>query len=313
MAVSQQEEPYVAYCDYNHSRKVTVMKFDGANWVTIGSPGFSAADVEYVSLAISPAGEPYVAYQDLANSRKISVMRFDGTYWLPVGIPGISVGEAYWTSFAFSPSGVPYVAFMDGGNGYKVIVMKFDGSNWVSLGDAGASTGAGQCVSLAFGSDGPYVSYNDGDEGFKTTLRKFDGTSWVNVGNDGFSEGETSYTSLAFGLSGQPFVAFEDRANFGRATVMKYDSVMVGTRELIPAGLSVYPNPAGDRITVETAVLQDKSLLTFTNMFGQEILARQVTNCKTIIDIGNLPAGVYFIRIANDDALQPVRFVKMQY
>ena len=47
--------------------------------------------------------------------------------------------------------------------------------------------------------------------------------SWQNVGNGGFSSGVVQYTNLAFSPTGQLFVAFQDNANSGKTTVMKFD------------------------------------------------------------------------------------------
>ena len=46
---------------------------------------------------------------------------------------------------------------------------------------------------------------------------------WKNVGNAHFSAGEAIYTSLAISPSGQPYVAYFDTGNSGKATVMKFD------------------------------------------------------------------------------------------
>jgi len=46
---------------------------------------------------------------------------------------------------------------------------------------------------------------------------------WQNVGNPHFSAGEAIYTSLAISPSGQPYVAYYDGGNSGKATVMKFD------------------------------------------------------------------------------------------
>jgi hypothetical protein len=43
------------------------MKFDGTNWLYVGTPGFSAGQADFISLAINAAGEPYVAYDDYGN------------------------------------------------------------------------------------------------------------------------------------------------------------------------------------------------------------------------------------------------------
>jgi hypothetical protein len=108
------------------------MKFDGNNWVNVGTAGFSVGEAFSTSLAFSPSGEPYVAYQDSANSYKATVMTFNGTNWVDVGNAGFSSGEADFTSLAFSPSGLPYVAYPDGGNSQKATVMYYDAPAGIS-------------------------------------------------------------------------------------------------------------------------------------------------------------------------------------
>jgi len=58
------------------------MKFDGTNWVNIGTAGFSAGVTNYTSLAFSPSGYPYVAYNDWPNAFKVTVKYYNG----PTGI-----------------------------------------------------------------------------------------------------------------------------------------------------------------------------------------------------------------------------------
>jgi hypothetical protein len=203
------------------------MKFDGTNWVNVGSSGFSGGKAEYINIAFSPSGEAYVAFKDDAHSGKASVMKFDGSNWVNVGIAGFSAGPAMYTSLAMSPSdGMPYVGFRDAGNDYKATVMKFNGTNWINVGNAGFSDGDVISTSLAFNpSDNqPYIAYrDDGEPDGKATVMRYDGTAWVNVGNAGFSQGIAYNTSLAMSPSGQPYVAFLDGGNSVKATVMKFD------------------------------------------------------------------------------------------
>lgn len=127
--------PYVAYSDRLNSGKVTVMKFDGTNWNTVGTAGFSAGEAKYISLKFSHTGEPYVAYRDNGNSQAATVMKFDGTNWINVGTAGFSAGIAAYTSLAFSDAGEAHVAYIDSGNLQKATVMKF-ASNTSSTKDA---------------------------------------------------------------------------------------------------------------------------------------------------------------------------------
>lgn len=108
-----------------------------AQWQIVGTPGFSAGDASYTSLAIDSNNVPYVAYQDWENFERATVMKFDGTNWVTVGTVGFSAGRIINPSLAFSSSNEPYVAYRDEANSDKATVMKFDGTNWVTVGTAG--------------------------------------------------------------------------------------------------------------------------------------------------------------------------------
>jgi hypothetical protein len=152
----------VAYQDFTHGMKATVMKFNGTNWVNVGNPGFSVGEADYTSLAFSPSdGEPYVAFRDWGFDAKATVKKFDENNWVYEGNAGFSAGEAASTSLAFSLSdGLPYVAYSDGENSWKATVMKCEGTNWVNVGSAGFSAGPAYNESFAINSTGePYIAY----------------------------------------------------------------------------------------------------------------------------------------------------------
>ena len=91
---------------------------------------------------------------------------------------------------------------------------------------------------------------------------------------------------------------------------MKYDSVYFGINELQESMLSLYPNPATDKITIEIAKGQAPSQLSMLNLNGEEVLTRSLIKPKTQIDISTLPGGVYFVRPTNDKAVEVGKFVK---
>ena len=76
LAVSPSGQPFVAYMDYAHSNKATVMKFEGTHWVNFGPTGLTANAAVWNSLAFSPSGELYLAYSDYTNAYKAMVMKF---------------------------------------------------------------------------------------------------------------------------------------------------------------------------------------------------------------------------------------------
>lgn len=304
-------QPYVAYAEMINSNTATVKKFDGTNWVLVGTEHFSVGGANDLSLAFSQTGEPFVAY----SGSGATVMKFDGINWVLVGNAGFSAGLVWYTNIAFNPiNGQPYVSYVDGGNSTKITVMKFDGSNWINVGNAGFSAGWANYTSLAFNISGqPYVAFSDSSnstDSWKATVMKFDGTNWVNVGNAGFSVGEVDFPSLVISSSGEPYVAFEDYGNSYKATVMKYDSALIGIDELYKSGLSIYPNPAIDKITIETSTVSSSSQLSILNLSGQQLIVNQIKKPKTQIDISNFPGGVYFVRLTGDRTVSMGKIIK---
>jgi hypothetical protein len=222
IAIDGSGTPYVVYQDI--SNKATVMKYNGSNWVTVGTAGFSAGEARSTSIAIDGSGTPYVVYMDGGNGSKATVMKFNGTSWVTVGTAGFSAGTAIYTSIAIDGSGTPYAVYRDGGNGSKATVMKYNGSSWVTVGAAGFSANVVDYTTIAIdGSGTPHVVCRDWANTNKATVLKFDGSSWVTVGTAGFSAGNANYTSIAIDGSGIPYVVYQDGGNANKATVMKYN------------------------------------------------------------------------------------------
>ena len=116
--------PYIGFGDHGINYGLArVMKFDGSNWVNVGSAGFSAGSANYNSLVFDN-GTPYLAFADGGNNDAATVMKFDGSSWVNVGNAGFSPGRADYTSMIIV-NGIPYVGFMDYGNGKKATVMKY--------------------------------------------------------------------------------------------------------------------------------------------------------------------------------------------
>jgi hypothetical protein len=202
-----------------------------SGWQPVGTPGISIGVVAYTSLVLAADGTPYLAYADNANSNKVTVMKFNAAEnkWLSLGGPAISAGTANYINLALAADGTPYLSYQDGANGYKATLMKFNTADntWLSLGDPGISAGRADYTSLALASDGtPYLAYQDFANGGKATVMKFDAAKneWLSLGDPGISAGEVYYTSLALASDGTPYLAYQDAANRGKATVMKFNA-----------------------------------------------------------------------------------------
>ena len=74
--------------------------------------------------------------------------------------------------------------------------------------------------------------------------------------------------------------------------------------------LKVYPNPANEKVTIETAEPADQGVISFTNSQGQEILNIKAAGVKTVVPVTNLPAGLYFVKMISNKFISVEKFIK---
>ena len=131
LAIDHQDRLHLAY--YRYHDKLVVLRFDGANWVQLGSsangPDRPAVESEgwrqWLSLCFDSQDRPYIAYQLFYANLRAAVRRFDGSDWQLVGPSAFSPDESDYLSLAIDPSDVPYVVFVDNSQARRVTVMRF--------------------------------------------------------------------------------------------------------------------------------------------------------------------------------------------
>jgi hypothetical protein len=74
--------------------------------------------------------------------------------------------------------------------------------------------------------------------------------------------------------------------------------------------IKVYPNPAENKIIIETIHATDQGTLSLTNTRGEEILTQKIDGSRTELQTGKLPGGVYFITINSNKGISVGKFVK---
>jgi hypothetical protein len=219
IAIDGNNMPYVVYSDADNGNKATAKRFDGTNWVTVGTTGFSAGAASDITIAFTSNGTPYVAYQDLSNGNRITVKQFDGAAWVTVGTEAFT-GNADYASLAIDGNNIPYVAFQDESNGDKATVKRFNGSAWEDVGTSGFSTAHAGPLSISCNTNGtPYVAYADESNQGKVTVKKFDGGNWVTVGTEGFTASYAEWLSMAIGPNGIPIVVYSNGGAFAKSII----------------------------------------------------------------------------------------------
>jgi hypothetical protein len=187
---------YLAYRDAAKADQVTVRKYDGKSWTSVGQEGFSPKGITtYVSLAVDPAkGVLYVAYE----LSKVHVIR------KPHTVPTISVSS-------------------------QIFVQKYDGKKWVIVG--GKVAGKGQSPSLFLHKGEPCVIYGmDSANGMGIGGFKYDGGSWVAIGKKALITYGIPYTWGGVATdqkTGNNFISFLD-AKYKQAFIAGYDGKVLG-------------------------------------------------------------------------------------
>ena len=172
---------------------------------------------------------------------------------------------------------------------------KFNGTNWtgwVKISTLLSATPmslavSGTTIYTGALSDGIYLSDNNG-------------VSWTAF-NDGWPQSTTA-TNL-FLLENDLYAA--------TATGLWKRTLTTGTEEISENfKMTVYPNPAHDKITLETNLMGKESILSIYNLSGQTAVNQLIKDKKMELEIRNLPAGVYFIKLVNEKTVQVCKFIK---
>ncbi|MEO3944161.1 S-layer homology domain-containing protein [Gorillibacterium sp. CAU 1737] len=167
-----QSTPYVAYCvndSFAYGAYVTMKKYDGTQWNTVGNAQISTKSSSYLSgayvaMKISSNGTPYVAFADPGTGNRLMVKKLSGSNWITVGSDYLTAGEASSISL-YVDGETPYVAYKDGTAastaGVTVKGFNSQSNGWITLGNSEiAQSSNAKGISLFVESGIPYVSYS---------------------------------------------------------------------------------------------------------------------------------------------------------
>lgn len=194
-----------------------------------------------------------------------------------------------------------------------VQIYRYDNvfNTWVQLGDDiygdGLTNDFGHCISLS--ANGKRMVVGDASNG-TVKLYYYDAvnTTWSQVGNtiDGI-EGTYSFSNNVV-LSGDgTTIAFGEPYNFGdnKGLVNTYDvSNFLNSNEYVLENLSFYPNPATDRVYIESKKSQKIERVNVYDVTGRLILETH----ESTVDVLTLARGHYYFKVFTDkgEAVQKI-------
>jgi hypothetical protein len=210
--------PYIVYTDCEAGQKLTVKKFNGMDWETVGEPGISIGGAGYreIQETIFPElrievhdDTPYVAYLDRAQEQKLTVRKFDGSVWQTLGTEGFSVGQVRNLSLAMDP-GTIYVGYQDSTGS---VIQMYNGKGWEIVSPAPRGVNVIDVFNGRI-----YTAYLTNMQ--QVTVEYLNAGSWNPTGAQGITAKVVG--ELEFSLSGSvPHTAYLDTSN-GAPVIMNY-------------------------------------------------------------------------------------------
>ncbi len=305
---------------------------------------FASPTLTFGSYTLSNAGglDTFLAKYD-ASGNVLWAKSAGGTdYDEVMCVVSDSSGNAYLTGYFNSPT-ITFGSFtLTNVGSYDLFLVKYDASgnvlwakssggtdfddgNSVALDASGDIYVTGEFVSptITFGS---YTLTNAGSNSSDMFLAEYDASGnvlWAKgVGGTDYDNGnsvalDASGNSYVTGWFESPTITFDSdtltnvNAGYEDIFLAKIKGSITGISEMNNSlSISVFPNPATDRVTVEISGEMMGSNLAIVNIEGQQLIARQIDQPKTLIDISNLPSGVYFVRLTNERTVEAGKIVK---
>jgi hypothetical protein len=86
-----------------------------------------------------------------------------------------------------------------------------------------------------------------------------------------------------------------------------------GVDEIVASSqpLKIFPNPSLDVITVESSHEWAPGRLSVMNVNGEVMISLHTKGSQTQLDLGNLPCGVYFVRLTSSRSTEVGKFIKL--
>ena len=230
-------------------------------------------------------------------------LKNDGTVWAAGNNSNAQFGNGSYSSTTtpIQVSTLSGITSVKAGY-YHSIYLKNDGTAWGSGANAYGQIGSG---STSLGYNPLQVEGLTGVTGIAagrshSLFLKNDGSIWATGYN---AEGELGDHTVVTRTSPVLVLAAGDCQTVGILEAVKPFS-----------SLSIYPNPATNRIVIDTKVQSHNATFKIYNAIGQELVQASANvysgNQETSVDVSSLSPGVYFILLFDGENQSRAKFVK---
>ena len=219
--------PFVAFSMYDSTganELLNVMKFDGANWASVGNANFASVGYSAFNLLVS-AGVPYIAFSDVNDA--LHVQTVSAGTWVELGGALVSTYGQYPTLAMHNGALTLAYSESSGASSDVLTLLTYTGTAWSLLASSTIS------ISSNYGADSTlvdsggtlyFIFYN---YTYGPVVLKLVGEILQSVGTLGsISNGDDVEYVSGVVYNGIPYVAFDDEARDAdsnpRAATVKY-------------------------------------------------------------------------------------------
>jgi|GEM_PF-2488040 len=221
------------------SNKLSVLKFNGTQWDSLGNTNFANTSGLAV-MNFDTSGVPYVAFADPYNLNRATVMKFNGTAWTTIS-PSVGLSTLGATNLELESDANNndiYLKLQDAALGNTV--KKYDGNSWTNVGIPGFFTGTMNDLVINQQST-PYLCVKNNDS---LWVMKYDGANWINTTNQ--LKKNSSIISMDLIQDTIPALGYSYTAYDGKPVISTYNGTgwnKVGVYGFVDGG--VYDNTSG--------------------------------------------------------------------
>lgn len=329
LALDSKGVPYVSWVDFFAGQKMYVSKLVGEIWLAIGDEPVSHENLiskNCQDLAIDADGNVYIAYC-VKGTDQLAVYRHNGSEWELLG-DNIADGTVKGIDVAIDSEQNFYVAYADGGSEDKVSVVKYNGTEWSYVGQRGfTESKTDSYMAMTLHNDSPCVVYTDVAMGSKASAKYYKIANYLypplglaarviggddveltwqaplaeptkyNIYRNDALVGNTAQVSyidedLESGTYNYAVSAVYEDGESEKATAIV--NLTVSISENNEVAFMMYPNPAENYVTIESAKAADVKIYSIS---GQMLSQQNISEGTSTIDLSDLNAGIYFVSV----------------
>lgn len=329
LALDSKGVPYVSWVDFFAGQKMYVSKLVGEIWLAIGDEPVSHENLiskNCQDLAIDADGNVYIAYC-VKGTDQLAVYRHNGSEWELLG-DNIADGTVKGIDVAIDSEQNFYVAYADGGSEDKVSVVKYNGTEWSYVGQRGfTESKTDSYMAMTLHNDSPCVVYTDVAMGSKASAKYYKISNYMyppvgltarviggddveltwqaplaepskyNIYRNDALVGNTAQVSyidedLESGTYNYAVSAVYEDGESEKATATVNLTVSISENNEI--AFMMYPNPAENYVTIESAKAADVKIYSIS---GQMLSQQNISEGTSTIDLSDLNAGIYFVSV----------------